>query len=232
MKVWCNGMHKPLIGLLFVGILTGCSGNTYGTGVSSEAQLAKDITQMLPIGSSEKKARIDYSARPDLVKAPQVAQLPPPAETVQANSAYFPEDPEDRRKRLLAEIAEAEQNGTLTQNLSPEARALREESLARKKALGITTTGHHGAVDSDGDCFTCDFYERTNADKERLAKRTAERQQVGPPKRKWLTEPPDKYRVPAETADAGQLGEEELSEAAMAKRKKKEKSLWESIFGG
>ena len=34
------------------------------------------------------------------------------------------------------------------------------------------------------------------------------------------------------SAEAGQVGETELSEAALAKKKRKNKSIWDSIFGG
>lgn len=235
MKVQCDSMHKHLTGLVFIGLLAGCSGNTYGTGVSSEQQLVKDVTSIVQLGRSEKKQPINYASRPELLKAPQVAQLPPPAETVQSTDAgYFPEDPEARRKRLQAELAEAEANGVLPANMSAEVQALRAESLARKKALGITDSPRrNAAVNSDGDCFICDYYERTNRDKERVAQRTAERQQTTVAKRKWLTEPPDTYRVPATTAEAGVVGDEELSDAQIARRgQKKKKSLWKSIFGG
>lgn len=225
-------MHKTLIGLCFVGLLAGCSGNTYGTGVSSEKQLLDDITGMVPLGVGNSKPKIDYSSRPTLVKPPVVAQLPPPAETVQAESGYFPEDPETKRKRLLAELEEAEANGVRTGNLSPELQAMRAESLARKKAYGATVTNNAGAVNSDGDCFVCDYYDRTNNDKKNLALKTAERKQVGVQKRRYLTEPPDEYRKPAESAEAGVLGESELSQAALARKKRKKKSIWDSIFGG
>ena len=232
MKARCLDMHKTLIGLCFVSLLAGCSGNTYGTGVSSEQQLIDDVTGIVSFGRGGDKEKIDYSSRPDLVKPPVVAQLPPPAEKINSSSAYFPEDPENKRKRLLEELEEAEANRVRTGELSPELQAMREESLARQKALGQTKVTSSGARNSDGDCFICDYYERTNADKERLAKKTVERQQVGVPKRKWLSEPPDEYRTPAESAEAGVVGETELSEAALAKKKRKKKSIWDSIFGG
>ena len=232
MKVRCLEMHKTLIALCFVSLLAGCSGNTYGTGVSSEKQLFDDVTGIVGMGSSQKKKRIDYSSRPTLVKPPVVAQLPPPAETVNAESGYFPEDPEIKRQRLLGELEDAEANRVPGSELSPELQAMRAESLARNKAIGVTTTTFTGAKNSDGDCFTCDFYERTNGDKRRLAEKTAERKRVGVQKRRYLTEPPDEYRRPAETAEAGVVGEEELSAAAIARKKRKNKSIWDSIFGG
>ena len=129
-------MHKTLIGLCFVGLLAGCSGNTYGTGVSSEQQLLEDVTSMVSLGRREGKKPIDYSARPTLVKPPVVAQLPPPAEKINASSAYFPEDPENKRKRLLEELEEAEANRVRTGELSPELQAMREELEERRIIIG------------------------------------------------------------------------------------------------
>ena len=97
-------MHKSLIGLCFVALLAGCSGNTYGTGVSSEKQLADDIGHMLTLNLTKERKNIKYPSRPGLVKPPTVAELPTPAESTQSESAYFPEDPESKRKRLLAKI--------------------------------------------------------------------------------------------------------------------------------
>ncbi len=225
-------MHKTLIGLCFVGLLAGCSGNTYGTGVSSEKQLLNDVTGIVRLGRTEKKERIDYASRPTLIRPPVVAQLPAPAETIKSESGYFPEDPETRHKRLLAELEEADTGNVRTDNLSPELQAMRADSLARKRAYGATPTNNIGAVNSDGDCFICDYYVRTNRDKKHLAEKTAKRQQVSVQKRRYLTEPPDDYRKPAETAEAGVLGEEELSQAAIARNKRKKKSIFDRIFGG
>ena len=58
MKVRCRNMHKSLIGLCFVALLAGCSGNTYGTGVSSEKQLADDIGHMLTLNLTKERKNI------------------------------------------------------------------------------------------------------------------------------------------------------------------------------
>ena len=226
-------MHKSLIGLGFVALLAGCGGNTYGTGVSSEKQLVDDISDIVMLDLTKKRKSIDYDSRPKLVKPPVVAELPTPAEKVQAESAYFPEDPELKRKRLLEDLAEAEANGA-NGELSPELKRLRAESLARSKSKeDLYAIKYPGLPrNEDGDCDLCDFYERTEGDKQRLAQKTAERKNTTVKKRRYLTDPPDEYRAPAETAEAGVLGDEERSDAAIASEKRKKKSLLGGIFGG
>ena len=227
-------MHKSLIGLGFVVLLAGCSGNTYGTGVSSEKQLVDDIGHTLTLDMNRKSAKINYPSRPSLVKPPTTAQLPTPAETVAAESAYFPEDPEVKRQRLLAELAEADANGLSTRQLSPELQRMRAESLERGKNSSGTDKYANLQRSNDGDCFLCDFYDRTEGNKRRLAEKTAARQLAATKKRRYLTEPPSEYNKPAETAEMGNLGEEELSEEAIARQKaqKKKKGFFDGLFGG
>ena len=220
-------MHKTLIGLSFVALLAGCSGNTYGTGVSSERQLLNDLTDMVSIGPGAKKEKINYTARPTLVKPPEVASLPAPAEKVEAESAYFPEDPEEKRKRLIASLGEdgVAANG----QLAPEIEALRAESRARNTGKDRYPKKYANLPrNQDGDCDLCEFYMRMEADKIRLEQKTAERQRVGVQKRRYLTEPPDEYRKPAETAVAGVLGEEETSDNGI---KKKKKPILDTVLG-
>ena len=61
----------------------------------------------------------------------------------------------------------------------------------------------------------------------------AARQQAATKKRRYLTEPPSEYNAPAETAAVGNLGEEELSEEAIARQKarKKKKGFFDGLFG-
>ena len=225
-------MHKSLIGLCFVALLAGCSGNTYGTGVSSEKQLVDDIGNMVTLDLAKERKVINYDSRPKLVKPPEVAQLPTPAEKVQAESAFFPEDPELKRQRLLEELAEAEANPRAGE-LSPELQRLRAESLERSKSEVTSKQYATGPTNEDGDCVPCEYRARKALDKQ-LAERTAARLDTTKKKRRYLTEPPDEYNKPAETAEVGVLGEEELSEAQLAKQKrdKNRKSIFERIFGG
>ena len=224
-------MQKSLLGLCFVALLAGCSGNTYGTGVSSEQQLVDDISNMITLDMMKEKKRINYESRPNLVKPPEVAQLPTPAEKVQSESAYFPEDPEVKRLRLREELAEAESNGR-TIDLSPEIQQLRAASLSRSKAE-INRQKHHNDEDTYV-CIPCQMEESKKQDQAIKERRTKERLQAASKRRRYLTEPPSEYQAPAETAAVGEVGEEELSEAALDKLRnsKNKKSFLERIFGG
>ncbi|MEP0943012.1 MAG: hypothetical protein ABJH20_15015 [Rhizobiaceae bacterium] len=226
-------MHKSLIGLSFVALLAGCSGNTYGTGVSSEKQLVDDLGNMVTLDLAREKKRIEYPSRPKLVKPPEVAQLPTPAENVQAESAYFPENPEEKRKRLIANLEEVEANGGRAE-LSPELQEMRAVSLERSKTNAKSDLYATGPHNEDGECVPCEYRARKALDQQRLEQRTVARQNPTAKKRRYLTEPPTEYNVPAETAEVGVLGEKELSEAAIArqKSKKNEKSIFSTIFGG
>ena len=207
--------HKALIGLSFAAFLAGCSGNTYGTGVGSNKQLMDDMTGIVSLGSGSEKKRIDYSARPALIKPHKVAELPTPSEKVQSESGYFPEDPETKRARMLAELENSDDTTIANEKLSPEMQSLREESLARQNAKDPKRK--RMMENDDGDCYLCDYYERTEHSKKLVATKTEERQQ-SVQKHRYLTEPPDEYRTPAETAEVGVLGDKE--ENALKKKKK------------
>ena len=224
-------MHKSLIGLCFVALLAGCSGNTYGTGVTAEKQLVDDIGNMITLDMAREKKKIAYDSRPNLVKPPEVAQLPAPAEKVQAESAYFPEDPEIKRQRLLADLEEARASGRSVE-LSPELQQLRQASLTRSK-VDINRKKLNNDEDSY-ECIPCEVEARKEEDKKILERRTKERLQAATKRRRYLTEPPSEYQAPAETAAVGELGENELSEAQLdkLKRSKNEKSWLKRIFGG
>ncbi len=89
--------------------LSGCvSSPTYGTDKTAGAQLFDDVSNMASFGQGRnKKERIDYKPRPDLVRpAPgDKGQLPAPQQSLaSANDPNWPESPEQRRKRLRDEI--------------------------------------------------------------------------------------------------------------------------------
>ncbi|MGI9365394.1 MAG: hypothetical protein ACR2O8_09450 [Rhizobiaceae bacterium] len=220
-----KSMLKTLIGLSFIALLAGCSSSTYGTGVSSTNQLYQDVSGIVSLSSDEKK-RINYNSRPKLVTPPLVAELPAPAEKIEAESAYFPEDPEVKRARMLAELDEKDGVRASNKELSPEIEAMREES--RKRNQLRSQLGNQ-----DGDCYLCDYYERMKIDNQRSEQRTAQVQQPTIPTRKYLTQPPTEYRVPAETAPIGVMGEEENGNAGVPNKKQKGllDGLLDPIFG-
>ena len=206
--------------LATVTAVAGCSGTTYGTGVTQETQLANDIGNLVSFGSKPKK-RIDYRARPTLVKAPATATLPAPAETVSADSAYFPSTPEEKRVRLRVQADEADEALARGETLSPELQAAREASITRtKRGEGV---GRLGEFESDEDI---------------KRKRAAYVEKHGKPvspdtvtlkTRKYLTQPPVEYGRPADTAPIGVVGEKEVDPKQLVKKPKQ--SIWKKIFG-
>ncbi len=212
---------KAVAALAGLGVLTGCSagGYTYGTGVSQEQQLVSDLTSMVALGTSEKKKPIDYSSRPTLVPPPKTAELPSPAERVDQESAYFPQNPEERRQDLARSVEEAEANGTaLPEEIVAARRASAENGkrIARRKPVTAASTNSEA------------WEEISPAEQRRqraeFLKRKAEVSGTrGAAPRKYLTEPPKEYRTPASTAPIGETGERETI------NKKKNKSLFGSL---
>ena len=146
-------------------------------------------------------------------KSEQVAALPAPAAAIQGESGYFPEDPELKRARLLKQL---EGGGDLDEaELSPEIVALRQESLERTRRDALTNK-------EKTDCGqTCQILENQAVRKRLLEKRTAERALNGVKQRRYLTEPPNEYRTPAETAAIGVVGETEDTDNGPVMKKKK-----------
>ena len=121
------------------------------------------------LSCDREKKKIAYDSRPNLVKPPEVAQLPAPAEKVQAESAYFPEDPEIKRQRLLADLEEARASGRSVE-LSPELQQLRQASLTRSK-VDINRKKLNNDEDSY-ECIPCEVEARKEEDKKILERRT------------------------------------------------------------
>ena len=212
---------KSIIGLMLVGALAGCTGtSTYGTGVTQEAQLLEDVSSIAMLGSKKEKRSIDYTSRPKLVKPPKVASLPSPAEKVESESGYFPTNPEEKRKTTLARIAEAEKNG---EALPEDVLAARRESARIGNAN--RTRGLTPADDKYIDPTTPDQHRAARAE---FIKRRAEVRGIsGAAPRKYLTEPPQKYRTPEQTAAIGVVGEKERNPYA----KNEKTSLFGALFG-
>jgi len=216
LKLFANG----LVGLACMALLVGCSDTTYGTGSTATEQLATDVSGLVTFGATNKKKKIDYSARPKLVKAPASESLPTPAEKVESESAYFPTDPETKRRALIASA-----NGD---EVSPEVAALRRESLANQKNVQV------GNRDQDL-IGSPQYIQQQNRElKQRRARQAAELQAEGrTQRRRYLTEPPDEYRTPASTAPVGAIGEKEIDPTkAIAANGEKKTSLFKKIFGG
>jgi hypothetical protein len=195
--------------LLLAVAASGCiGGTTYGTGVSQEEQTMKDITNMFTLRKDRKN--IEYAPRPDLVVPENRQNLPEPldSEVAEANPQW-PESPEQRIARIRAA---AEDGLTASGEMSL------EERLRKKEGINIETRRVNGEFipgRTDRDGVEIMFPGGNN---EEVRKAVLERrEQLGVstgPNRKYLTEPPIEYRIPAETAPAGAqaYSEEEIAE--------------------
>ena len=200
-------------------LVAGCSGNTYGTGVSSEAQLAKDLGGIVSLGvGSKEKTVIDYNARPKLVKVAKADSLPTPSETVEGESTYFPTDPEEARAKRLRENSSdptLDDDGSLGSQSVPGGRSPRKWT---------------DKVDLlNKDPSSVEMRRESINGREDRAKRIAEINGTGvvTGPRRYLTEPPVDYRTPAQTAEVGNVGEKEVD-----RRKKKSESWFDNPFKG
>lgn len=175
-------MFRGLAGLGAICLaLSACTSSpTYGTGTTAMEQLVDDLGSSVSLAPQEKPA-VRYSARPGLVVAPNVrqSQLNQPQTTLasrEANSAWL-ESPEETRRRLRDE-ADANQN-------NPNYRS--------PLAAGYGTNGQ--------------LTETQKWEAFRKAKAEAEGGNVvNTNKRRYLTDPPQEYRMaaPEELSDLGE----------------------------
>lgn len=190
--------------------LSGCvSSPTYGTDKSAGEQLFDDVSNIIPLGSANKKAPIEYKPRPELVRpaAGQAAHLPAPQDKVAGSgNAAWPESPELRRQRMRAEATENRDKVGFRPSISP-------------------------AVPGASSANLYENYEAPTAAQAReqvqQAKRELKTQTVGSAdQRRYLSEPPLTYRQPATTAPIGEQGEDEAKkERARKKAASKSKSF-------
>lgn len=85
--------------------VSGCFGPTYGTGKTAGAHLANDIGESLSLGKKN-RTRIEYAPRPEIVQPADTTSLPAPQQKIAETSDEWPETPEQKRARILAEIEE------------------------------------------------------------------------------------------------------------------------------
>lgn len=191
--------------------LSGCvSGTTYGTGVSQEEQTLQDMYSMFSLKS--KKKNIDYSPRPDLVVPQNKQALVEPLDQVASTSnPDWPETPEARIARIRAQAGEVDPR---TGEVGV------EESLRQKDGIGIETGERFkkfipGVTDKDGNVINVKG-EEGQAARAEVLKAKADLSISPGANRKYLTEPPVKYRQPAESAPAGIDAYNEAEKAAKA----------------
>jgi hypothetical protein len=97
--------------------LSGCMGSpTYGTDKTAMEQLGDDLGAAVALGSTDadKKAKIRYNPRPQLVVAgqQQAGNLPAPQQSLanRENNPNWVESPEETRARLRQEAEDNEKN--------------------------------------------------------------------------------------------------------------------------
>lgn len=176
--------------------LGGCVGMapTYGTGKPADTQLMEDVTGMFSL-APQKRERIDYKPRPELVKPASAEVLPAPQDNiVTASAGAWPESPEARLARIRAEATDSRDN----LGFQPEV----ELDTTNRGRRGLRAT-RGDDVNMDGSTISVD------AQREDFNRRLVENRQGTPTNRRYLSEPPVEYRQPAETAVAGDVGEDE-----------------------
>ena len=194
--------------ILVLGCLSlgGCLGPTYGTGKSQGETLFDDMNNFVSIGgiggSDDSSKKIAYTPRPELVKPEDTSVLPQPQ--VARNTTgdpNWPESPEERSARIQA--AAYQGDGPLPAEFTTKRKeGVTQGYLDRTSGDGYDFSGKRN---SSGVLSPQEMKGRSELIKQRLA----EQKQGSPAQRRYLSEPPIKYREPAATAPVGDPGEDE-----------------------
>ncbi|WP_439273819.1 hypothetical protein [Pseudochrobactrum sp. HB0163] len=203
--------------------LAGCvSDPTYGTGKSASSQLLDDMSSIASFGP-KRNTGIEYKPRPELVKpvAGQKETLPVPQQSVaRAGDPSWPESPEERRKRLRAEIEANRDNPDFVSPIAPDG----PSGVAQRRQIlpsGSSRREDYASRDSVADPAIAAAAKQAAIDR---AGGSATR-------RKYLSEPPISYRQPAPTAAAGELGEDEAKKERRRKAEASGSKSWRDTFG-
>ncbi len=203
-----TGMLVPVL------VLTGCvSGTTYGTGVSQEEQTIQDLSNMLTL--QKPRNNIDYSPRPDLI-VPQDKQalVEPIDDAATSSNPQWPETPEERIARVRAEAGEIDAR---TGDYSVEDQLRKKEGIAIQKASGEKFVP--GLTDRDGNVV---LYRGDSQARQQVITEKKKYELTTGASRRYLTEPPIEYKIPAETAATGV---EAFTEEELAAREEEKKRL-------
>jgi hypothetical protein len=242
------GVSAPAAAAAFM--LSGCMGApTYGTGTPADEQLLQDITGIIDI-APKKKAEIDYKPRPEIVKPADTATLPPPQQSVAAaSSPEWPETPEQMRERLRAEATanrdSPQYRPSVTdsrgQDIASAESDPRNPRLVEPRTTASTSTADTVQTAETPKITSAAAYDRIPGNheptpdnaREEFNRRLAEQKQGSPTERRYLSEPPLEYRVPASTAPSNDIGEDEWKKENRQKaeaRQKAGKSSWRDWF--
>ena len=196
-------MKRLILASAAVILVSGCSAgsSTYGTGTSQESQLVSDLASIVSFKKS-KTAKIDYEERAKLVKPGSTRDLPAPIETNTSQSA-FPGGPEGRRG--TGEKPRIVRRGEFDETMTEEDRKFMNWQGPNTKAYREWT-------------------------QKRVQKVKARKAMVSDNNggRRYLTEPPNKYRKAYGSAPVGETG---LTEDAKEFRKKSKGNIFSRMLG-
>ena len=170
--------------------LGGCmSTSTYGTGESPEGAIFREVTGGL-LDKNKKEEAIVYQPRAPLVLPPSAAQLPAPLPTAEVANAQWPNDPDQSARGK--EIDDEDSSGFAAsqaeyQRMKPFARLAgrRDRRMERLREDPSSQTP----------------YDVENQKRQRETFRAALQEAEGvSAERRFLTDPPDTVRQPADTA--------------------------------
>lgn len=210
-----SGNHIRKLGIsatltLVLGACSGGIGTTYGTGDTQEAALAKGL--MGAIGSSTADSEpIAYKNRAPIVLPPDGIALPSPQAYASASNQDWPTDPDELRK-LRAKLKKANSHEALLRDLEP-GKVFTPQELAYIRdnndfGGSRVASSNAGANDIHGAPLSPDVLRKIKRVKDDNSK-TAGLDANGIPTRRYLTDPPTAYRIPAKTAAYGVIKDEE-----------------------
>ncbi|MCT4654723.1 MAG: hypothetical protein N4A65_02815 [Cohaesibacter sp.] len=179
---------------------SGIGGTTYGTGTTQEEALISDLNNITNITDEQGEA-IDYTARPGLVIPPSASNLPKPIDKQQTGrlltASDWPRDPDLLRKAYLERLdtmndKEREAFLAAVRSLPKAQRDAILKNDPRVTSFTRNIKEHDFA--KDGPTSSGQAAEYSKQVKERLALINAVNDKNSA-KRKYLTQPPSKYRT-------------------------------------
>lgn len=207
------------------GMASGCmSSPTYGTDKTASSQLMSDLGSITSL-KDKKRAPIDYSPRPDLVKpskedATATAALPAPQDPITTTAAeQWPESPEQRLARIRADATKNQDDPNYDSPVVADGTASR--SVEGDKKMGQAWRAFESGNESVSDA---------NARKAAFQKQQQEEKEASAGKRRYLSDPPVEYEQAYASAPTGELGEDEYKKERRRKREaRKNRSWWEDM---
>ncbi|MBK1622784.1 hypothetical protein [Afifella marina] len=172
-------------------LLGGCPGRTYGTGEAPEMAIFSEVAAVGNLGGKEKKP-IDYRPRSPLVMPPS-AELRPPEPEAGVRTANWPTGPQPNASAVALNPADPD-NNIARDDMSP------EYVSSLKPLSGMARKRQPGEREDDAEIgVKYDLVRNRQAAKD-VKEKMAEAKGIGITERRYLTDPPEAYREPAETA--------------------------------